>query len=235
MAILTASVSGRTVNWQITGLGYPFDTRQYMSAGICMTSFTDGAASISNILDTVYPVTYSSGSSPVYGEKYVSTNYYPAQSINGYSSYNFDSSTGQFSNAGILQHYNIGDYGTFYIASGSTLSDCMLSPSSLMIDLYTSYLISSGSPAVIGPYNIGDSFADAPVGKYYIYGWARIQVNGLYYNAGVYEITVLGDGTVKLDTSSGWVNAVPYIDTPSGWVIPEVWIDTPSGWVKASN
>jgi hypothetical protein len=97
---------------------------------------------------------------------------------------------------------------------------------------YESYLISSGSPAVIGPYDIYDAFANAPVGTYTLYAWAKLQVNGLYYNAGSYTITVIGDGVVKIDTASGWVNAIPYIDTPSGWVAPEVWIDTPSGWVK---
>lgn len=83
---------------------------------------------------------------------------------------------------------------------------------------YESYLISPGSPAVTGPYDIYDSFANAPVGTYYIYGWAKLQVNNLYYNAGSYQITVLPDGIViKIGNGSGWDTYIAYIGNGSGW------------------
>lgn len=237
MATLSASVSGKTVNWQITGLGYPFDTRQYQSAGLCLVPFSDGASSISGVLDTVYPVTYQAATPPTYGSRLFDSGspvqVWVAQS--GYTGYTFNSSTGQYSYSGSYITLQPNQSGTLYTISGggTFLERLVLSGGYATAYWYESYLISPGSPAEIGPYDIYDAFENAPVGTYYIYGWAKLQVNNLYYNAGSYQITVQTDGVVKIDLSSGWVNAVPYIDMPYGWVVPEVWIDTPSGWVKA--
>lgn len=142
MATLSAYVSGRTVNWLISGFQNNFNSTYYIAAGITLTPFDDGEIIIVDIVDTVY-------AEDDYAYKY-----------------------------------------------------------------------------------IGGSYENANVGTYTIYGWAQIVSNGLFYNAGTYEITVLEGGIVKVDLVSGFINAVPYIDTPSGWVAPEVWIDTPSGWVK---
>lgn len=218
MATVTASVSGKNVSWQISGLGYPFDTRQYISAGICKTPFADGAASISDVLDTINAVTYYPGSSPYYASELYDSDYYPVSSISGYSSYNFNSSTGQYSNAGTVVNVEAGGTGVAYVSYGDYMRRYALFPTYLIIDLYHSVLISPGYPPVVGPTTIAGSFANAPVGTYYIYGWAKLQVNNLYYNAGSYQITVLPDGIViKIGNGSGWDTYIAYIGNGSGW------------------
>jgi hypothetical protein len=229
MATLSASTNGRTVNWTISGLSNKFDTRYYQQAGICLTPFSDGAASISNVVDTKNATTYQAAiySYDYLGEDIISF----TSSISGWTSYGFESDTGLF--------YGAGDYVT--LNPGST-NDVIYSPSMSYLyerwtdgDLYVrstyrSYLYSA---AVEGSTTVSDTYTSSS-GNYTLYAWAKAN-NGLYYNAGSYTITVIGDGVVKIDTASGWVNAIPYIDTPSGWVVPEVWIDSPSGWVKTTS
>lgn len=235
MASLTASVSNKTVNWQISGLQNPFDTRYYHSAGICLVPFSDGAASISGVVSTINSVTYIAPTPPTYGSRIFQAGPWVTQWVtqDGYTNYSFNSATGAYSHAGVYTTIPVGGSGTLYWVSGSNndfLSVTSIRGGQMQTTYYESYLISSGSPGQSGSTTISGSYSNADVGSYTIYGFAKIVSNNLFYNASSANITIAGG--ISIDSPSGWVNATPYIDLPSGWVVPEVWIDLPSGWVK---
>jgi hypothetical protein len=229
MATLSASVSGRTVTWEISDLNYPFDNRQYSEAGITTEIFTDGVSSLNSSLikdtisATIYvPPTYSSR----LFEEGVPVTIWVEQT--GYTGYSFSQSTGIYSYTGSEVTIQPSGSGTIYSISGggTFLTKQVISGGLMTTSWYESYISDYG---IQGETTIVDSYINADYGSYTIFGWAKH--NGSYYNAGSYSITVLND-SIKIDISSNFTGSIPYIDTPTGWVIPEVWVDTPTGWVQ---
>jgi hypothetical protein len=91
---------------------------------------------------------------------------------NGYTSYNFDTSTGQFSNAGSYVSIPVGASGTYYEAFGSTLFVLSISSGSYYeysysaLGPYTSYSYTKGSE-VGYVYAASDAYPDAIAGYVY--------------------------------------------------------------------
>jgi hypothetical protein len=195
MATLNANVSGRTVNWEIASLSNPFDTRYYQSAGICLTPFSDGAASISGVVDTVTPVTYVAPTPPTYSIQLVDSGV-PVQvwvAQSGWTGYTFNSETGIMTPSGSYITLQPNQTGTLYTItdSGTFLEIRDMAGGYATTYWYQSYLLYPGSPGVYGSTTINDSYNNADIGTYTIYAWARA-ANGLYYNAGSCSITVGG-------------------------------------------
>lgn len=213
MATLSASTNGRTVNWTISNLSNKFDSRYYISAGICLTPFSDGAASISDILDTKAAVEYSPA---VYSYSLLYQNAVAfTSSISGYTNYSFNSATGLFSNAGSSISRNPGDSGTtIYLAAGDELVERWTDDDLYIESIYASFL---ATPAVEGSTTTSDSYGSAAYGTYTIYAWAKAN-NGLYYNAGSFEITVSDNVIVKIVETTGgnFETYIPYVCNSNG-------------------
>jgi hypothetical protein len=168
------------------------------------------------------PVTYQAATSPTYGSRLydqgVPVQVWVAQS--GYQGYTFNSSTGQYSYSGSYVTLQPNQSGTLYTISGggTFLERQVLSGGYQTVYWYESYVINYGSPAVVGDYNIYDSYSNAAIGTYTLYSWARLQVNNLYYSAGTTTITVLGDCSINIKMGNNWHQAYPYIHINGVWV-----------------
>jgi hypothetical protein len=234
MATLSASVSGRTVTWSITNLESNFDTNSYLSAGICLNSFSNGASSISGVVDTVTPVTYVAPTPPTYSLQLVDSGgpvqLWVAQS--GWTGYTFDSEIGVMTPSGSYITLQPNQTGTLYTITGGgtflTIQD--MAGGYVTSYWYESYLLYPGDPGVHGvKYIENENYTNADIGTYTIYGFARAK-NGLYYNAGSYSITVLGNGAATIRINNILIKAYPYIRKNGIWMPTQAYIRSGDTW-----